>query len=171
MQWYETEWEQAEALRADIIARVAARPETKRNDKPAPDAWSPLQIVAHIILAERFINDYAKPDGIAPDTPVAWWQPVVIRTLNGALGAGIALPAPEMMLPGDEPAKLPAQGREWSAERDRFHAMLAASPPDRVTGAHPIFGPITAAQMLSMMNAHLAYHIKRFPGTGAGVRR
>ena len=166
MQWYETEWEQAEALRADLLARVAARPETERNDKPAPESWSPLQVVAHIILAERFINDYAKPDAVAPDTPLAWWQPAVIRTLNATLSAGIALPAPEMMLPGDEPAGLPALDSEWADERARFHAMLAASPPDRVTGAHPIFGPITAAQMLSMMNAHLAYHIKRFPRSG-----
>ncbi|MBC8141355.1 MAG: DinB family protein [Armatimonadetes bacterium] len=156
------QWERAEALKTDILAKAAAVPESLRGVAPKPGAWSPLEVVSHLGVAERFVIGYAggSPDAMPPSA-----NPVVIGLLCGALSAGVALPAPEIMMPEVNGKSLETLAQEWDAVRNDFYAEIATASPDTPYGVHPMFGTLSVQQTMEMLMAHTAYHYKRFPKT------
>jgi len=155
------QWERIDALKAALIARVAALPEVSQRKSSAADEWSPLQILSHLVQAEAVVAGYARAG--VPTNPPSLSQRAAVRLLCTALRSGIRLPTPETMEPEAEPRPLDQLTAEWSAGRERMKNAQAEMAPNDLFGTHPLFGPITVSQTLEMMETHLIYHQKRFP--------
>ena len=152
-------WDLAESLKSDILARVESRAEGSRRRAIRPGDWSPLQVVAHLVVTEKFvIGSGENPTGRPAN-------PVVIQVLCAALRAGIPMPAPDVTDPGLTPETLGTLARRWDTLREVFHERLASAAPDAPFGTHPYFGVVTMRQTVEMLAAHLTYHVKRFPAS------
>ena len=156
----QTHWEQAESLKADVLARVAAMPEDARAIPAKAGDWSPLQVLSHLLIAERFVAGY---ESTKPEQPGRMANPLVIGLLCNVMRAGIPLPAPDVMAPDPDPMPLEAVTREWDGDRGKLRDTLANAAPDTPFGLHPYFGVVTTRQMIGMLAAHMVYHAKRFP--------
>lgn len=156
----QSDWEQAESLKADVLARVAAMPESARSVSAKTGDWTPLQVLSHLLIAERFVAGFVPPKG---ESPGRMASPLVIGLLCNVMRAGIALPAPDVMAPDPQPMPLETLAREWGRERQQLKESLADVAPDAPFGVHPYFGVITTRQMIGMLAAHMTYHAKRFP--------
>ncbi|MBC7804912.1 MAG: DinB family protein [Akkermansiaceae bacterium] len=156
----EPHWLQAESLKADLLARVTSMPEDVRRTPPKSGEWSPLQVLSHLLVAERFVTGFASAKS---DSKERRANPVVIGLLCRVLRAGIPLPAPEVMAPGLTPVSLETLAADWNQEREKLRNTLAQHSPDEPFGLHPIFGVVTTRQTAGMLAAHMVYHVKRFP--------
>lgn len=153
-------WERAEALKADILAKADAVPESLRGTAPKPGEWSASETVSHLAVAERFVIGYA---GASPDALPPPANPVVVGLICGAMNAGIALPAPEGMTPAVNGKSLETLAQEWGAVRETFRTGIDGADPATPYGVHPMFGTLTVRQTMEILAAHTAYHYKRFP--------
>jgi hypothetical protein len=158
--YLESQWLQAESLKADLLARVAAMSEAERAAPPKPGEWSPLQILSHLLVAERFVAGYASEK---PDPAKKLANPFVVGLLCRVMRAGIPLPAPDVMTPDPTPMPLESLAEEWGQERAKLQVLLSERPPTEPFGLHPIFGVVTTRQVAEMLAAHMQYHVKRFP--------
>lgn len=156
----EKHWTLAESMKTDLLARVAAMPEAARATPPKPGEWSPLQIISHLVVAERFVAGYASEK---PDPTKRLANPFVVSLLCSVLRAGWTLPAPDVMTPDPTPQPLEPLSEEWGRDRAKLQTLLSERPPDEPFGLHPIFGVVTARQVVEMLAAHMQYHVKRFP--------
>jgi len=152
-----------EAQRTRAVAAVATLPETDRALPMAGSAWSPAQVLAHCAMAEQ---DFVRRIAMAAETGTAGLRPTRSPLLPIALLAGrhpiAALPVPEGMVPAAD-VSLESAARNWELVRSDLRGWLeSVEDPDRgVWMIHPILGPMSATQVLSVLEAHGCYHAKR----------
>jgi hypothetical protein len=158
-----------EAKRAEVLGRVRALGEAERAAAPKPGEWSPLQLVSHLVLAEDLVAGQVAAAEAAGGKPPQK-KPLgrfLVRLLCGTMRAAIPVPAPPGMEPPPAPEPLDVLESRWEESRRALGGRLAAltaADLARPFALHPIVGPLDARQVLDMADAHLTYHLKRFPG-------
>ena len=163
----EERFRKIEAQKAALLGRVCALDVTERAKAPKTGEWSPLQVIAHLVLAEGLmageIEKAAGPEGRgARPKPLT---ALMVPLLCGAMRAALPMLPPPTMEPPPTPDPLEASEARWSELRAALCARLesVADPDARNFSLHPILGPISARQALDITEAHLTYHTKRFP--------
>lgn len=156
-----------ETLRDTVLTRVASLPEADRTLSPGPDAWSPAQVVTHLVLAEQ---EYLGLIARAAERGVGGLRPTrspLVGLLCFVMRQGIPVPVPPGMAPPAD-ASLEAAARIWEVSRADLRRWLESvdDPRREVLGVHPQLGPMSATQMLAVLDAHLRYHLKRMPKQG-----
>lgn len=159
-------YQRLEAQRLRAVAAVASLPETDRA-LPAPgSAWSPAQVLAHCAMVEQEI---LRRMASTAETGTGGLRPTGSFAFRAALflmrHPVVAVPAPESMSPPAD-ASLEAGARSWERIRGDLQGWLESvdDPSGAVLCVHPMFGALSARQVLSLMEAHLTYHEKRHFG-------
>jgi hypothetical protein len=157
------------ALRAAYDAVPAAR----RADRPAPDRWSPAEIVHHLAIVERRVTQRIaalveqaralppEPDA-SPVLPTLMARRLVDRTRR--------IVAAEASHPHDTEA-----ARAWADLDDARRALKAivvgadGLALGRVSAPHPALGEISGYEWIAFAGAHEARHAAQIREIVAGV--
>jgi uncharacterized damage-inducible protein DinB len=158
--------------RAALLAVVRAHSPTQRAFRPAAHAWSMVEVVEHLVLAEEgALLSLVK--GPKPGARVTLRNRATVVLVRLYLSAGIRVkvPAPRLIPQGAQ--SLDELERRWAAVsasiRDqvaRFEAADLHAPKFR----HPIAGWLPPASGFAFLVTHLTHHrrqidrIRRSPG-------
>jgi hypothetical protein len=114
--------------------------------RPAPDAWSILEVVAHLLDEER--EDFRPRLDLVLHRPHETWTPID--------------PAGWVTARGYNDRELGATLRDFLAERERSLAWLAGlAAPDWSREYQASWGPITAGDLAASWAAHDLLHTRQ----------
>lgn len=150
-----------DAQTADLRQAYEAVPPDRRTVRPEPDRWSPAEIVHHLVIVDRRINqrlrglvDEARALPPEPDdslVPSTLAQRVMTRDRR--------FKTSEASEPRDtDPARIWA---DLAAARRELADVVATAdglPLGKVFAPHPAFGPLCAYDWLAFVGAHAARH-------------
>lgn len=149
------------AQRTTLLADVAALTPAQRTWRSAPNAWSAVDVIEHLVLAEQMVlGDLATAPDRA-DRPRRFAQRVraVLVWLVLRLGVRVSVPAEAMRPTGS--ASFDTLRERWDAQHHALHAFvggLDAAGLRRRVFRHPIAGPLDVPQTLRLLSAHLSTH-------------
>lgn len=153
--------EEYERIRCEMLDRVGGLDERQLTDKASPEEWSVQEIVEHLVICEWWIlQNLPEPSALVArnQTPK---DRLMYRIVMFVLKYRISVPVPGADgLPKGE-MSLPALRGRWEESQQwlRNHVnALAATGKDPAVFAHPVAGPLTAAQAIHMGLLHLKYH-------------
>ena len=152
-----------EKQRRWVEARACALTDTQRTWKPSAEAWSMEQIVEHLVLSDETVGRAHNAAAVPSEAPMFRVLP---RTVRRALvlsafkrGAVLPLPSPAVEPTGTVP--LPELLERWEHARAEMRAVLETAKGSETRWSHPVLGPLTALQMLTLEEAHTAYHTRQ----------
>ena len=154
-----------DASRAALKSAVDTVPVSLRQQRPAANRWSAVEILEHLVLVERRFTQMLEPkiggaieDGLGPETQARAPLP---STIGQAVGdRSNARTAPDPVQPTgtlDEPQAWAA----LEAARQSLRALLSRGDGlalSTVVHAHPFFGPLTAYQWGELIAGHEMRH-------------
>ena len=158
--------------RAEFLAGLESVPAEQRAQSPTPSAWSPLQIGEHLLISERGFAHITARQIEKGDDRRRFGEPSE-RSVEGLIQA-MRTPAtfkiPEgvdaITPTGDVPYDV--LRRDWQATAERWHEIVATFPPELETEAlvmHPVSGPLTTAQAIRFLEAHIEHHLHQLGRT------
>ncbi|HEX6291013.1 MAG TPA: DinB family protein [Herpetosiphonaceae bacterium] len=147
-----------------LLDDVAALSLAQLSFKPAPTEWSILEVVQHLVLSERSVM-CGMPDLGAlierrPTLRQYMSYPVVLLVLGYSIP--FRTPSPEMV-PDGRPT-LPELRAQWAENHrwlQRYIDSLTPRSARRAVFYHPIAGPISVRQTLTMAHLHLTTHTRQ----------
>lgn len=150
------------AARRDVLlARLAAQAPAHLTRKDPPDRWSPLEIVEHLVLAERSV--FRDLDALADlEEAPQRFRGRLLRLLVEVILRGpfrVRVPARSMAPSGSW--SLEECGVEWRRNHTRLRAYvesLSDAGCQRAIFTHPVSGPLTVSQAIHLMSVHLGTH-------------
>lgn len=167
-------FERLETARHELLGRLEGIDEEILNRPPRDAAWSVVQVLHHVLLAEELSIAYIgrKVDAEAE-------RAGVIGTLRSwalrlALRSPLRFKAPPMTTELPERDSLPAVAARWEEGRGRMRQVLATIPTETVDRAiyrHPIVGRMSVDQAVRFFEDHLAHHEHQIERTLAAVER
>ena len=155
--------------REAFIARVDALTDDQRAFRPAPDAWSPVEIAEHLWRTEKGFawvldRQIQAGDGRRDLGPR---DPDGMARLTRAMRSG-----ERMKMPPQSARHIAPQGLPWAEVRAGWRATadewrrVAATVPDALAAVglfgHPIAGPMTAAEGARFAALHAEHHGRQF---------
>jgi hypothetical protein len=155
-----------DASRQALRESVATIPPAARHERPAPDRWSPVDIVEHLSLVETRFSAVvggkiaeALHAGLGPETEARAPLPDRIRALLGDRTERRT--APEAALPSGTMSEVAA----WSAAdkaRAGFRAAVLSADGRALSAVmheHPFFGALNVYQWVELIAAHEMRHV------------
>jgi hypothetical protein len=153
-------FESAERKRHDLIERVRIMPVDRREARPRPKDWSPLEVVEHCRLLEEVYLQWlreTRPEDLAGRR--ASRHPM-IPMIKFMMTRSIPSPTMPIFEPG-EAASLEEIADRWQRERAELARALEGKAPTEPVLRHKMFGPLSGHQILDLYDAHLTYHLRR----------
>ena len=155
------QFEAIEQQRRTIKTQVCALSAAQLAKKTAPEAWSIQQIVEHLVLSDETMGQARQ----TLETEARMFR-VLPRALRRVLvlsafrrNAVLPLPLPAVEPSGTLP--LPELLKRWEKARAEMQSVLEAVERSEARWSHPVLGPLTALQMLTLSEAHTAYHMRQ----------
>lgn len=153
----------ADQARQLLLERLAGESAAALGSKATPEEWSVLDIVEHLIRAERDVFALDRPwrtESKARGMAHRFRRVLVMAVLRSPIR--VDTPSDSMNPEGDK--SLDELRGMWDENyvllRERF-AELDTSLLDGAIFRHPISGPITTRQALDMLGVHLQRHQKQ----------
>jgi hypothetical protein len=136
------------AFPASLRAYISAAPPALLARKPAPDAWSVREVLAHMLHIETAVI------------------PVRVRLMVER--DGVPLPASP---PAPEPAEAEVMLAEWLRAREENLALLRGLTPEQRahTGAHQRYGPISVREHVVEWAYHDLEHLRQIAAIEAAL--
>jgi hypothetical protein len=149
------------AQRTTLLADVAALTPAQRTWRGAPHAWSAVDVIEHLVLAEQVVLGDLATAADRADMPrrVVHRVRSVMVWLVLRLGVRVSVPAEAMRPTGS--ASFEVLRERWDAQHRALHAFvggLDAAGLRRRVFRHPIAGPLDVPQALRLLSAHLSTH-------------
>ena len=155
-----------DATREAFIARVDGMADGQRAFRPAPDAWSPVEVAEHVWRTEKGLAWGLDRQVQAGDDrrDLGPRRPGGIDRLAAAMRSGeVRMRVPERSVPYIAP-----QGTSWDEVRAGWRAAgdewrrVAATVPDGLADvgvlSHPVAGPLTPAEGARFAALHAEHH-------------
>lgn len=160
-----------------LLHKLEKHPDPVLNQPPADGGWSVLQVLHHLIIAERASFDYVKKKlsyGPVLENAgflAAWrlflikfyfWLPIKIKAPEGV---------DSRVLP--ETSDLATTVAQWKTQRRELRQYLAALPDAQFSKEvykHPAAGKMSLRQMLQFFGAHVNRHETQINRVLKGVR-
>lgn len=157
-----TQWLRLEKLRKQYATTIAHASPDQQQYKAEPSGWNMLQVLHHLILAEKLSMEYmiGKQYGNARkgSNIAAFFRSTTLRFL---LQSPIRFKAPRVL---KAPADNPDPGlllEEWEQVRQGMHDYLVHFPKEKISMLiyrHPRAGWLTIHQTLQFFEDHLVHH-------------
>lgn len=149
-----------------IMERVTALDEERQRKPMNPRVWTPLQIVAHLVLMEReYLNYLAEGEKQNVAAKKASKHPALFL-LTWTMQKRISIPTLEKLEPPATPLPAEEMGQEWDKTRallTRYLGNVSEMAEEKPVALHPQLGPLNALQILSLLTAHQEYHLDQIP--------
>ena len=159
-----------------LVAELSKYPAEVLAKKPAPNAWSVLEILQHLMIAERGSFTYVKKKTSYPDTlkKAGFADHFRKMQLYLFLHVPIKIKAPAVVNENqfDPDISFEKLIAEWRALRKELKEFLDHVPNDwlgKLTYRHTVAGRMTFDGMLLFFRDHLVRHKKQIERTLAKV--
>ena len=165
----------------NLIEYLGSYDDKLLNTNPAPDKWSPMQIVHHMVLVEHYAQSYCKKKLSLPSSGTqAGFNPILekanVITKLKELCLALAMRSPYLkanapkavnteFLPTDKNLEETARG--WKDQRVGFRKFLEEQPSalfSKKVYKHPLAGRMRFVGMLGFLEAHLDGHTRQIKG-------
>jgi hypothetical protein len=159
--------------RSEFLAGLASVPPEQRDRPPAAQAWSPLEIGEHLFRVEAGLARITtrQIDKGADRRRVGEPSEKSVEGLIQALRTPAKMKMPAEVEKGIAPTGeiTYAELRErWHAAGEEWHAIAESLPPeleDEALVLHNVAGPLTTAQTLRFLEAHIEHHLHQLART------
>jgi hypothetical protein len=154
MKTRESQFKILEDQKAEILRRLEVLTPERRNQAPGTDTWTPAQVAYHLMRAEELLP-------AAPNNAPTRRKPIFFI---GILLMKLAVPIPSKAI--EEPSgdlEISELIKRWNESRTRLRSELGTKSPTERAAEHPVFGALSLDSYLVMLDAHLTYHLKRWP--------
>ena len=143
--------------RQDVLASLQGLSDAQASTKPAPDRWSPLECMEHIVVVEdRFLGWIATGTLIEPvqddEKATKLFGMVTNRTVKAQ--------APEAVHPTGRFKSVAEAVEAFNAARDRSVQVVKSRSAELlgVGVKHPRFGDMNAAELVHLLTGHACRH-------------
>ncbi len=156
-----------ENVRVQLLKQLEPLNESQLAFKSAPETWSILDVVEHLILVERASLSYLhkKRSDLASLKKLGRVAPVWrCFLLACALRSPLKFKAPVKSVIPNSGQSLRELQTVWDDLRQQWRTTLESITPDMMRlplSGHPVAGRFTAAQGLFWMAEHLRHHLKQ----------
>lgn len=151
-----------------LISDLEQRPAEELGKEPHPGAWSPLQVLYHLMLSEKLSLGYIqKKLSYDPELPkIDWKARMRSRVLDTYLRGPLKRKAPDQVNETNFPDDLSlAQiAGEWRTFRQGMRSYFEGLEPElfsRQVYKHPFAGRMSLSAMLSFFDSHFDRHHKQ----------
>lgn len=155
-----------EKRRVALVERVRTLPAEKQKTKRSPSEFSPVEMIMHIAITEHGDVVYLRktpPESLKGKRPKTtfFFKSTVSRMQNPVK----QMPTLPFMEPKED-VDLALAADSWAAARIQIAEYLekVETPSEAFIKFHFIFGTASAQEFLDLLEAHMNYHEKRFPG-------
>lgn len=151
-----------EQKRTALVARAASRDTAFLSTRPSPNAWSILEIIEHLILAEEDV--FGTIDSLATRAaqPQTRGNRARYWLVMGLLRFRIPVQAPSQAMLPTGGQTLQALTKRWTinhAYLRQYVATLDRAGTHRAVFRHPVTGPLTVLQAVWLLEIHLDRHL------------
>lgn len=173
-------FDELERQRRALLDDLGALSAAQLAFRPAPDAWSLVQVIQHLVLVEEGTLRFLIAKEPRPDTRTLT-QKIRYRLYRLMVVRDIRIKAPVPSILPTVDATLDALAIRWDAARStleqRLEAVTDAQLP-MLVHKHVLAGPLTMVETLGVIRLHIVHHghqvrrIRRasdFPRAGATV--
>lgn len=150
------------ARRDVLLDELASLDEAALMARPAPGRWSIMEIVEHMVVAERDVFGAFDSNGPRRHRARTLRHRFAYVLVMAILRFGVPVRVPSAaMLPqgGRNLAELRAMWDENHAWMERYLAEYDEAASRSAVFRHPVAGPLTADQAMRMARVHLERHI------------
>jgi hypothetical protein len=147
--------------RLALLEGVEAHGADAISNRTQPGAWSILEIVEHLVVAEAVILRGLPPSAELTDRPRSLKQRILFQVVMAILRFGIPVKVPTRRMVPTGQVPLMELRKRWDGHLlwlRAYAAGLDAQGERRAVFEHPVAGPITLAQALRMDRLHLGIH-------------
>ncbi len=153
----------------ELLADLQKYSHEQLNRPPRPGAWSPLQIVHHLMLSERLSLAYVRKKAQAPAESlprITWSEPLRRAFVQFYLVSPLKMKAPAVVA-GD---KLPRESNleetaaQWRRQRAELGEVLTQLPAEvhrRAVYRHPFAGRFGLPGMVAFFQHHFDHHRRK----------
>lgn len=151
--------------RAEFLEGLGSVPSAQRDRAPSTHAWTPLQIGEHLYLVEHGLARIMARQIEKGEDRRRVGEPSEksVEGLIRALRTPAKMKVPENV--GVDPTgEMPMEAlqTQWHATGARWHEIVDTLPPELADEAlviHAVGGPLTVAQTLRFLEAHIEHHL------------
>lgn len=157
-------YKQLEEQRATVLAMAQALPGEALHRAPAPGKWSLMQILAHLVTAEKMSLAYLQKKilGIDDATDTGWKEDLRIGLLKISQRLPLKFKAPGRVVESTPAYTSFDQLRsDWDSVRAQLAEILERFPENRLKRKvykHPFAGMLNITQMLIFFREHITHH-------------
>jgi len=149
---------------AVLVAQLQNVTTEQLSFKPAPDLWSILMVLEHLVLAEMAImGDLGRVDKRAPQTRGLRDRIVHFMTLF-VLRLGIPVPVVSNTMAPSGHQSFEALVHQWRENQRKFLAFVKGLNKDTARLAvfsHPFAGPLNTRQLVRLTAFHVDSHVRQ----------
>jgi len=157
-----TQWDALEVQRTAFVARVTAFPTELQSVRPTPKDFSPVEVLMHFALAEGVDLAMMQKTPPASLSQKRAKPNFIFRFAVKGLAEGKRMPTAPTMTPEGQ-FTLQEATEKWAEVRQQMAAILEPLPsPNAPAIRHSIFGILSAADLIALLDAHTRYHVLRF---------
>lgn len=153
---------QMEAVRESIFEMLKFYSPEQLAFKPAPEKWSIIQVLQHLLTSEQGTYRYLTRKNQAENLPEAGWGASARSLLlNLALRSPLRFKAPEVLTQPEGGQSFDVLMREWREVREALRGFAKALPPERLKASifrHPFAGYFNLSQTFKFIDKHVRHH-------------
>jgi len=159
-----------EAERHALIKRLDGIPAEKLIQKPTPEAWSVVEVIAHLVKAETgTLNYLRKKLEVGGHRKADTWSGLRKALLNIALALPIKFKAPKVaQLDKGTDLSYAEAVLQWDQVRAALRKEYTKIEPKLIGHdlfKHPFAGKLNLEQSTSFMHSHMSRHIGQIDRT------
>ncbi len=150
--------------RTALLEELARLPGGQLGFRPAPESWSTLEVLEHLVRVEEAVVLRASQLPASRSLRQGVRAAGSMVLLRIVLRAGIRIKVPSKAVLPQGKATLPELRERWDRVRNKLEAVLAdQSRPDlrRPMMRHPLCGWLTPIQTLTFLERHVTHHTRQ----------
>jgi hypothetical protein len=159
-------FDKIENQRTSLLERLKSSDDRVLNQKPSESQWSVIEVINHLVMAERFSYQYLqkKTQDKSSAHKVGIRETFRSFLLNRYLYSSKKFRSPEVALPSADYMTMDDASESWHVIRKNIRTIWVEMPSDlldRNWFKHPVAGRLSLRQMISFMEAHVSRHEKQ----------
>lgn len=152
-----------EQQRRSLLMSLNSHDHEKLSQSPAPNRWSVIQILVHLLTSERLALQYMKKKVQAieslPDS--GWKESLKMIAFRISQRLPLRFKAPAMIIPVSENISLSEITQQWGEIRKEYEQFLESIEPGharRLIYKHPFVGRFNVGQAMEILYEHIGHH-------------
>ena len=157
-------FEMYDRTRRALLEDLANLNDDQLKRKPSPSEWSILQIVQHMVLAERDVMQYLPEPKELIHRERGLRARIFYVLVLLILRWNIRVPVPSEGMVPDGNTSLSELHQQWNENMSWFRGYLDSLGPEdlkRAVFSHPIAGPLTGPQAGTLAQYHFEAHLRQ----------